>query len=293
MRNNDELLSAAFERSELVVKEKNTLRRRAAVCASVFTVATAITTAFFVSGGNFREIPANDSEIGSSVLSDVISNTENSFVLNVGAEEITPDKGVPLTFENGNSSSLDGSEEDGNVKYSISTGISCKGEGIESVTYSINKGAFAVIEAHEDGGSLIKSGTPYEGDTDFPGHWSRSLNKYDPETIDTKYYTEYTLDYSSQQSDRLCVSVCGEVYSEELFNKVFNYANTTEDNAKANTELMKGVEITCTVHYADGTSACETVVIECEVLTIEELGYPIAPDDDPKREKATFVYKLK
>ena len=56
---------------------------------------------------------------------------------------------------------------------------------------------------------------------------------------------------------------------------------------------MKGVEITCTVHYADGTSESETAVIECEVLTIEELGYPIAPDDDPKREKATFVYKLK
>ena len=91
----------------------------------------------------------------------------------------------------------------------------------------------------------------------------------------------------------MCINVCGEVFSEDIYNKVFNSENTPQSKAEAYTELMKGVEITCTVHYADGTSESETAVIECEVLTIEELGYPIAPDDDPKREKATFVYKLK
>lgn len=290
MRNNDELLSAAFERSELVIKKKSSFRKRAVACVSVIAVVTAITTAVFVGRVDFREIALSNSEM----VSDVISNTENSFVLKVGAEEITPNKGVSLTFKNGSSASLGGSSEDGNVKYCISSaGFICEGEGIESVTYSINKGAFAVIEAHEDSGSLITSGSMYEGDTDFPGLWSKNLNNYTPETIDTKYYTKYTLDYSSQQSDRLCINVCGEVFDEAIYNKVFDSTNTPETKAEGNTELMKGVEITCTAHYSDGTSDSVTVVIECETMTIEELGYPIAPDDDPHRKEATFVYKLK
>ena len=51
MRNNDELLSAAFERSELILKRKSALRRKTAACVSVFAIAAAITTAVFVSGG--------------------------------------------------------------------------------------------------------------------------------------------------------------------------------------------------------------------------------------------------
>ena len=96
MRNNDELLSAAFEKSELVMKEKSAFRRRAAACVSIIAVVTAITTVVFVGRGNLSEISSNDSEI----VNDVISNTGNAFVLKVGAEEITPDKGVPLTLKN-------------------------------------------------------------------------------------------------------------------------------------------------------------------------------------------------
>ncbi len=261
------------------------------------TAAAACAAIVFGIGGNMylRDRSLNGPNISNteSNVDSIISGTEKLFVLKVGAEEITPNKAVPLSFESVNSASLGGSEQDGNVKYCISTGIKCEGEGIESVSYSINKGAFAIAEAHENGSTLIRSGTLYEGDTNFPGHWSENLNNYPPETIDIKYYTEYTLDYDSVQSDRLCINICGEVFDKDIFSKVFDYTNTPEDKAEANTELMKGVEITCTVHYTDGTTDSQALTVESQVMTIEELGYPVAPDDDLKRETATFVYKLK
>ena len=69
MRNNDELLSAAFERSELVIKERNAFRRRAAACVSVIAVVTAITTGVFVGRGNLSEISLNNGEMVSDVIS--------------------------------------------------------------------------------------------------------------------------------------------------------------------------------------------------------------------------------
>lgn len=263
--------------------------------------AIAACTAFIVGAGVFgntylssRPIKeAADSNVESNIVSRVISSTDNSFVLKVGAEEITPSKSVPLIFKNGNGHSLSGSEEDGNVKYCISADFNCEGESIKYVTYSINKGAFAVVEACDQNGSLIKSGKLYEGDQNFPGHWRETLSKYAPEIIDTKYYTEYTLDYDSQHSDRLGINVCGEVFNKEIYNKVFDSAGTPEQKAEGYTELVNGVEITCTVYYDDGTTASETVTVESETMTIKEMGYPIAPDDDPNRKNATFVYKLK
>lgn len=54
MKSNEELLAAAFERSELVIKEKSAVRKRIAASASAFMAVAAITTAVFVSGGADR-----------------------------------------------------------------------------------------------------------------------------------------------------------------------------------------------------------------------------------------------
>ena len=238
------------------------------------------------------------SDAEKSVVSDTskINNSSkvgNSFLLKAGAEEITPNKGVPLIVENQSSYSLGGSKDTGCIKYGLIADFFCEGEGIEFVTYSINKGAFAVIESLEPGGSLINSGKEYTGDCNFPSCWSMNLNKYSPESLGRYYYTEYTLEYDAQQSDSFFVNICGDVYNDDIYNKVYDLENTPEQKAEAYTELMKGVEIVCTVQYKDGTKESETVIIECETMTVTELGYPLASNDDPDRRIPVFVYKTK
>lgn len=242
----------------------------------------------------------NSSDIDISAVSNIIPQTENSFILKVGAEEITSTNDVPLIVKNEHNSYITGSGEGGDYEYCIPANFRCEGEDIESVTYSINKGAFSIVEYNEEGGSLIKSCIPYEGDFNIgsscivPVSWSNGSYEFDPMAIKTNYYTEYTLDYDSQQSDALLgVNICEEVNDEELFNKIFLSENTPEQEAEAYTETMEGVEITCTVHYTDGTTSCKTVVAECRAMTAEELGCNTASDDDPDGKIATFVYKLK
>ena len=243
--------------------------------------------------GNWTDTDAEKSVVSDSSEINNSAKVGNSFLLKAGAEEITPNKGVPLFVENESSYSLGGSKDTGCVKYGLIANFCCEGEGIQFVTYSINKGAFVVVESLEQGGSLISSGEEYTGDCNFPSCWNINSNKYSPESFTRKYYTKYTLDYDSQQSESFCVNICGDVYDDDIYNKVFNFKNTPEQKAEAYTELMEGVEITCTVHYTNGTTESETVTIECQTMTVKELGYPLATDDDPNRKEAVFIYKMK
>ena len=129
-------LTPDIDDSEITLRHKKV---RSIDMKAIYKITAASACAVLIAGAGIGSVylnrqpvkVINSGDVGSV---GVISQAENTFVLKVGAEEITPNKGVPLTFENGNSSSLGGSEEDGNVKYCISTGINCKGEGIESVT---------------------------------------------------------------------------------------------------------------------------------------------------------------
>ena len=286
MRNNDELLSAAFERSELVIKEKSSFRRRAVACVSVIAVFTAITTAVFVGRGNLSEISSNESEI----VNDVISNTGNAFVLKVGAEEITPDKGVPLTLKNHSKGGLGSGSEHKGVGFRFQTDLNCEGEGIETISYSINNGVFIVSEVRDEG-NLVISGMECDTDCDYPGHHTNGLDQYSDSEINTKYYKEYTIGYDSQS--KLSSNIYGWIGDAETEEKAFNWDYTPEQQAEVWKEIMEGVEITCTVHYVDGTSASEIIVVDCQAMAINDVWGTLATDADPEAKIAVFSFKLK
>ena len=286
MRNNDELLSAAFGRSELVIKERNAFRRRAAACVSVIAVVTAITTGVFVGRGNLSEISLNNGEM----VSDVISHTGNAFVLKVGAEEITPDKGVPLTLKNHSKGGLGSGSEHEGVGFRFQADLNCEGEGIETISYSINNGFFIVSEVRGEGDTVI-SGTECDTDCDYPGHPTNGLDQYSDSEINTRYYKEYTIGYDSQS--KLSSNIYGWIGDSETEEKAFNWDYTPEQQAEVWKEIMEGVEITCTVHYTDGTSASETIVVDCQAMAIKDVWGSLASDADPEAKIAVFSFKLK
>ena len=292
-------LAPEIDDSEIIVQKK---KARFDDMKAIYKITAVAACAALIVGAGIGGNAYLHSRTGDTVNTDTVSNppaldsaskAENSFVLKVNAEELEPNKSVPLTFKNGTSSSFStGSEHEG-VSYRIVPNFNCVGENIETINYSVNKGMFVVSEVRDGGSSLIRSGTECDTDRDYPGHQPGSFNQYDESQIVTKYFSEYTIGYDSQNSSKLCTAIYGWVGDAETEEKAFNWDYTPEQQAEAWKEIMESVEITCTVHYTDGTSASETIVVDCQAMAIKDAWEELAPDADPEAKIVVFSFKLK
>lgn len=88
MKNNEELLSAAFERSELIFKKKSALRKKIVAYVSTFVAIIAITTTFFISRGtNYN---SNKTFLSEDVISTGAVENENSIIESSTFEDSNP-----------------------------------------------------------------------------------------------------------------------------------------------------------------------------------------------------------
>ena len=171
---------------------------------------------------------------------------------------MTKGKPVAVTTEDADSWVL-GGNEDGTWSYCFNLPFQCEGENIDSVSYSINRGAFQVVEL--EGTSIIASGKEAEEPVN-----SGLIGGSDYEAIPTTitYYTEYTLDYDRQESDATWINMVRDdiKFSDPDLPQRENKSD--EDVKKVFDELFGDAMITCTVHFTDGTS--ETIEIEPGVI---------------------------
>lgn len=178
--------------------------------------------------------------------------------------EMTKGKPVAITTEDADSWVLGGSgHEDGTWGYCINLPFMCEGENIDSVSYSINRGAFQVVEL--EGTSIIASGKeaaePVDGGQ-IGGGYDEAKDEAIPATVN--YYTEYTLDYDRQESDATWINMVRDDIKFSDPDLLQREDKTDEDVKKIFDEVFGDVMITCTVHFTDGTS--ETIEIEPGVI---------------------------
>jgi hypothetical protein len=214
---------------------------------------------------------------------------KNPFVMTCFATEMKEGESVqvPATISG---KSADGyavceGEDFETVSYAIGAEFICEGEGISSVTYSINEGAFGVTQLKDD--RLITDYVEYSGpklscpDLGFADEGQDSSeSKYEK-----LFVSEYTVSYNRQSLDTSIVGIYGEKTDESIYQSVFwdgfEYGTDQEQDARGFTSLMDGVEITCTVNYADGTTDSRVIVIRgC----VQEENGVTRPD---------FAYELK
>lgn len=314
------------ERTYIITNEKarsNCMK----IIANIAAAAACVALVAGIGIGGKELLQHRTQAVEGSGASSVVSNVEKSTVWKLGEKEFAPGDSIPLTYddyekiimlneENGQGTyiitnsypcgfELTPDIKNYNVKYAIAADFNCDGEGIESVTYSINKGAFAIITV-EESDSPIKSGTLYDGEP----HFTTDVKRHKTEKRDSanviirglggvpEYYTEYTVDYDSQRNGNLCVDICGEVFDEDIYYKIYNNlknsgVNDPETKAEGLSDLMKGVEITCTVNYTDGTKESKKLTLEGVTMTSKELGRnSTANNYDPDKVEATFAYKF-
>ena len=243
--------------SQKKAKRGKMIRR---TCAAVAACAALVVAAGSWHAGQ----PVEQSQIAAQDGEEHAEKISKLFMLTAKAAEtgkrieMTKGKPVAITTEDADSWVL-GGNEDGTWSYCFNLPFQCEGENIDSVSYSINRGAFQVVEL--EGTSIIASGK----ETAEPVN-SGLIGGSDYEAIPAtiNYYTEYTLDYDRQESDATWINMVRDdiKFSDPDLPQSENKSD--EDVKKVFDELFGDVMITCTVHFTDGTS--ETIEIEPGVV---------------------------
>ena len=242
-------------------KRGKTIRR---TCAAVAACAALVVAAGSWHAGQ----PVDQKEIATQSGDEYTETIPKLFMLTAKAAEtgkrieMTKGKPVAVTTEDADSWVL-GGNEDGTWSYCFNLPFQCEGENIDSVSYSINRGAFQVVEL--EGTSIIASGKeaaePVDGGQ-IGGGYDEAKDEAIPATVN--YYTEYTLDYDRQESDATWINMVRDdiKFSDPDLPQRENKSD--EDVKKVFDELFGDAMITCTVHFTDGTS--ETIEIEPGVI---------------------------
>jgi len=173
--------------------------------------------------------------------------------------------------------------EDGTVSYCVGTHFFCEGEDIESITYSINEGAFQIVEPKDF--TIVKDGEKYEGALN-----TGQIGGIDDETTGdglsvTNNYKSFTVSYDNQMNDQTWINICGE--TNENRDDLFGEDKNLEDRVAGIEKLVDNVVITCTVQYADGSVSESQITIGGG--TVQPEGAAITEKAQPY---ATFVFRL-
>lgn len=211
------------------------------------------------------------------------------------------DAGRPVPLVNGNTSQsyvLGGDDVTGQIDYCISVPLSSEGEHIEKVTYSINKGAFQIVQA--EGKSIIVSGEEYAEDDRINNMNCGSIGgNYSEETglpenpVETKFYKSFTVDYQKQSDDQTWINIVDNVPdSQEAIDLIWGQ-DSLQAMQSGLQKILDNTTITCTVEYTDHTSQSVDIKVGSRVMTYREAGEPEASvKGDPDEETVYITFEL-
>lgn len=223
-------------------------------------------------------------------VNSILSELDRMFTLRVQAAELESGHPVPIFPGSNSQGSHVLGVDDEEITYCINVPITCEGEGIESVTYSINKGAFQIVQPKNEDERIIVSGQLY-GEEMNAGGWIGG--DYDEENgglpsrpYEAVLYKSFTLDYERQSDEYTWINICNACpYDEEIYDLIWGENATLEDDSNALNMLLNHTVITCTIHYADGMEQSADIQVGSQVMT-KDIG------DGKTAENIVITYEL-
>lgn len=271
-------------------KRGTVLRKAVAAAAACAVLATAVGVGDFYLKSRQPVAESAEAQENTNAM-----NT-NPFVLKVqaagldGNESRELESGIPIAIDvRANGWVLSGNQDDGTGDYCINLPFHCEGENIESITYSINKGSFQIVEKED--ASIIVEGNelPKMINAGQIGGVYEEENNGEPSfPISVKYYSDFTIDYDCQSSDTTWINMCNSVKISNC-DLLWGDNPTIEDLKQGYQELIDGVVITCTVHFTDGTSQSTDLEVGTVIATAKEAGF----DDAGDAENVFFTFERK
>lgn len=209
-----------------------------------------------------------------------LTENGNSFILTVGAEEINK---TPLVVPNDVIGTAFSDQS-----YAAVFPITCKGENIDSITYSIENAVFIY-----DSNDFIDS-TLYGKKINCPG----TNNEDDENHIPDNVYSSFTVKYNNpddlQEFYDHCPNIAGSTdllkdnskIVEELTKEMFDDKTSYKDFFKLEKQVLdlyfKDVVVTITANFTDGTTQTQKIKLGCEIGNYYEensnLEYPEGKD---------------
>ena len=226
------------------------------VVAAVTVAVLCVTLAYFAGKG--PELP---SASGTGSISSYNSIIE-PFTIKVCAAELAPDTSLPISLDVGKQAFGYGVDWDGNANYELNFPISVEGENISTVNFKVKNAAFEVVSI--DCPSIVKSGSTvklndyrstYVDGYDMSGH---PIGK----TI-VGYYDQFSADYSTLQTSKYLFNICNTMTDRMDIYCLITHEEDFLERSYIFTYLVKDVEVTVEVTFADGTTASRTLGLFC------------------------------
>ena len=270
----------------------------AAACAAVVIAAGTLAGPLRGLTGHSAAGGKNPAGTGAEdMLAAAADRIDKMFTLQVQAKEagtgesvaLAQGKPVPVTIhtDGGNSWVLCADDDaNGTVNYCIGLPqITCEGEQIERVTYSINHGAFQIVQP-EQGESIIVDGQPYAGELNtgsIGGDYSEERDGEPSEPFETLLYQSFTLDYDRQADDKTWLNFCNvRSGSEDVIQSIWGEDTDIERYNSGIQKMLDHTVITCTVEYADHTTRSADIEVDSRIMTRREAGEQPDPEMDPQ-----------
>lgn len=204
------------------------------------------------------------------------------------AAQLSVGKPVPLlSADKANSWVLGGDDVDGSVvDYCISMPFTCVGDHIEKVTYSINNGAFQIVQPENE--TIIVDGQLYEGELNtgmIGGDYNEENDGLPSRPFETVLYRSFTLDYGRQSDTYTWINICNNrSVSKDIFDALWGEGKSLEDMNQGMQQMLDNTVITCTVEYSDRTSQAVDIRVGSKIMSCVEAG------EEPKYEGEQSVY---
>lgn len=276
---NDNEIKVRFEKGEYPMKKKRNYIRPAVAL---------VACAALVAGIGFGNLPEQIlSNTGLSHTTDISTdkssrNVENGFVMKVKAAEVKElKKGETQTaiYSGGaTGESWSGSDQNKEIGYMIDLPLVCEGENMDTITYSVNKGCFRILQP-KDKPYVIK-GEECEKPKQVSSGVDIEVVPESADNLEAKYYKSYTISAKDQDRKDVEVAICDEKkLSKELYKRLWDNNSTgmTDEELTAEAvvknEVLDSPEVTCKITYrGDSEQKTETarVAVRLEAMTYKE-----------------------
>ena len=286
------------------MESEHTMRRHTIIKSTV-AAAACLALIAGIGYGHFPEIGNKSSQQGTTVTKTTPQSVLNSFTVTVSAAEVkkskasgvsgaslhgeeTSGKAQPKIYASPSyGSAWAGNPEGSKLTYWVIAPITCSGDNIKSVTYTINKGYFSVV-AKKNSKYLIAS----ESKSTKAENWF-GFNEY--ADYAKKEYTSFTVSGTEKPEEKFQIAFVGEGMLSKKGNKaLFNGDEGLQAEAEAHQELIGDTVITCTATYNDGSQKSVDVKVGTEVLGIlDVLSAQEAEDDAAAKGKGKIKDPLK
>lgn len=217
-----------------------------------------------------------------------ITTVANGFTVQVNAKTLDSTKGVSISNDLGFVGGISEGDK-GVVGYDTEFPVTCSGDNIKKITYSIDGGVFQISSKKND--SVVVEGNKVDNMVNTPAAMPKGSNEI-------CQYTSFTVDYDKQTTDSTLISIAysSDKLSDAQFEKIKKNVHYIGDGNTAKEkeifdEFYKDLTISCTVTYNDGTTETKDIVVSAKTGRMSEIekNLPEGKDCD----LVLSVYKTK